>query len=93
MSKFLHKLAEGLRAREQYLEEHSAHPIFDTEQGSPFKEDYDALLDEVKDFSTHVADLAASGEDYDEHFEREISDKNEHLSIKIDTWAKGLKKE
>ncbi|VAW01989.1 hypothetical protein MNBD_ALPHA01-1821 [hydrothermal vent metagenome] len=92
MTSFMHKLAEGLRTREQYLEEHSEHPIFETEEGDIFKEQYDDLVTELKEFSNRVGDLAAAGEDFDERFEREISDSNEHLSIKIDAWAKNLDK-
>ncbi len=92
MTSFMHKLAEGLRTREQYLEEHSEHPIFETEEGDIFKEQYDGLVAELKEFSNRIGDLAKSGEDFDEHFEREISDSNEHLSIKIDAWAKNLDK-
>ncbi len=92
MTSFIHKLAEGLRTREQYLEEHSEHPIFETEEGDLFKEQYDDLVTELREFSTRIGDLAKSGEDFDEHFERKISNENEHLSIKIDAWAKSLDK-
>jgi len=92
MTTFMHKLAEGLRTREQYLEEHSDHPIFETEEGDLFKRDYDKLIAEIKEFSTRVDQLVAEGKDFDEHFEREISDENQNLFLKIDQWAHGLKK-
>ncbi len=90
MTSFMHKLAEGLRTREQYLEEHSEHPIFEVEDGNNFKEQYDALVKELKEFSSRIDDLAAAGEDFDEHFKRKIKDENEQLSIRIDAWAKNL---
>jgi len=93
MSDFMHKLAESLRVREQYLEDHSSHPVFNSREGNSFREDYEALVNEVKDFSDRVQGLAAAGKEYDEHFTRKISDENDHLSVKIDAWAKKLEKE
>ncbi|PCI46748.1 MAG: hypothetical protein COB49_08070 [Alphaproteobacteria bacterium] len=92
MSKFMHKLVEALRSREQYLEDHSTHPVFESAEGSDFKQDYENLVSELKEFSGRIKSLAETGEDYDEHFERKINDENEHLSIKIDTWSKSLEK-
>ncbi|MFC7049818.1 hypothetical protein [Emcibacter nanhaiensis] len=92
MSTFLHKLAEGLRAREKFLEDHSEHPVFDTEEGGKFKAEYEDLMAELKKFSGKVEKLAGEGKDYDEHFEREIEDEHKHLSVKIDAWAESLKK-
>ncbi len=91
MTSFLHKLAEGLRAREQYLEDHTDHPVFEADRGEDFKDAYDDLLAEVKEFSRRVRDLAEAGEDYDEHFERKISDEHHKLSVKIDSWVKSIK--
>ena len=93
MSDFMHKLAESLRVREQYLEDHSSHPVFNSKEGKGFREDYEALVAEVKEFSDRVRGLAAAGKEYDEHFTREISDENDHLSVKIDAWARKLGKE
>jgi len=93
MSNFMHKLAESLRVREQYLEDHSSHPVFSTKEGNSFREDYEALVGEVKNFSDRVRGLAETGKEYDEHFTREISDENDHLSVKIDAWARKLEKE
>lgn len=93
MSNFMHKLAEGLRVREQYLEDHSSHPVFDAKDANSFREEYEVLVTEVRDFSARLQRLAATGQDYDEHFIREIRDRNDHLSIKIDAWAKKLEKE
>lgn len=88
MSKFMHKLAEALRAREQYLEDHSAHPVFESEKESNFKRDYDILVSELKTFSDLVTKFSGTGEDYDEHFERKINDEHKQLSVKIDAWVK-----
>ena len=90
MSGFLHTLAEGLRTREKFLEDHSDHPVFDTDAGSDFKREYDALVAEVDAFATRVRDMHTSGDDYDEHFEKEISDVNQKISVKIDSWFKKL---
>lgn len=91
MTNFLHKLAEGLRAREQYLEDHTDHPVFEADRGSEFKDQYDALVAEVKTFTERLEELAAAGKDYDEHFERKISDEHHNLSVKIDSWVKNFK--
>ncbi len=93
MSKFMHKLVEALRTREQYLEDHSAHPVFESEEGSDFKREYDILVAELKAFSDLVGKFADTGKDFDEHFERKINGEHEQLSIKIDAWAKTLDKE
>lgn len=90
MTRFLHKLAEALRAREQYLEDHSTHPAFEIGTEGNYKRDYDNLVTELKDFSSRISDLKAKGEDFDEHFEREISNEHQKLMVKIDTWAKNL---
>lgn len=90
MSGFLHKLAEGLRAREKMLEDHSEHPAFEAEGGDTFKAEYDALMDELTSFNKKVKDAHAKGGDYDEHFEKQIEGENQHLTVKIDTWAKNI---
>jgi hypothetical protein len=93
MSEFMHKLAEALRVREQYLEDHSEHPVFESESGGGFKRSYDLLVSEIKAFSDLIEKFAATGEEFDEHFERKINDENEQLSVKIDAWSKTLGKE
>ncbi|MBL4801299.1 MAG: hypothetical protein JKY45_05345 [Emcibacter sp.] len=90
MTSFMHKLAEGLRTREQYLEDHSDHPVFEAEEGNGFKQQYDDLVTECKEFSGRVEKLAAAGKEYDEHFERQICDEDRKISIKIDAWMKKL---
>ncbi len=90
MTSFMHKLAEGLRSREQYLEDHSVHPIFNGEDGDSIKEEYLNLLSELKDFSERVDRLTAIGKEYDEHFIRNIKNEHENLSIRIDAWAKKI---
>jgi len=90
MSEFLHKLAEGLRSREKLLEDHSEHPAFDSADGSALKKEYDALLDEVRAFSEKLEKAQDKGSDFDEHFEHEIGDEHNRISVKIDAWAKKL---
>ncbi len=91
MISFMHKLAEGLRSREQYLEDHSVHPIFDGEDGDSIKEEYLNLLSDLKEFSERVDQLTAVGKEYDEHFIRNIKNEHEKLSVRIDAWAKKIK--
>ncbi len=90
MSTFMHKLAEGLRTREQYLEDHSEHPVFETDTGQDIKSEYNDLVADLKAFSDRVAALEKEGVDFDEHFERDINKELEHLSVKIDTWSKKI---
>ena len=90
MSEFLHKLAEGLRTREKLMEDHSANPVFDQPQGKPFKVEFNKLKAELDEFRARVEKIEAEQVDFDEHFEREISDAHQKLSIKIDTWQKSL---
>lgn len=90
MPSFLHSLAEGLRTREKFLEDHAKNPIFETSEGSKFQSEYEALVAEVQSFGNRVRALQESGNDYDEHFEREISNTNQQISVKIDSWFKKL---
>ena len=86
----MHKLAEGLRTREQYLEDHSEHPVFETDRGHDIKSEYNDLVADLKAFSERVETLEKEGVDFDEHFERDINKELEHLSVKIDTWSKKI---
>lgn len=90
MTQFMHKLAEGLRTREQFLEDHSDHPVFKSDNGQDFENDYNALVADLKAFSERVESLKKEGVDFDEHFERQVSDELEQLSVKIDTWSKNI---
>jgi hypothetical protein len=90
MSEFLHKLAEGLRSREKMLEDHAENSAFDLPGGNRFKQEYDALLAEIKDFRTQIEKAKSSEKDYDEHFEREINENDQRLSVKIDSWRKSI---
>jgi len=91
MSEFLHKLAEGLRTREKLLEDHAATSVFDKPEGDKFKQEYESLLAEIKDFHQRVEKAQAAAKDFDEHFEREIEDDHQRLSVKIDSWQKSTK--
>ncbi len=88
MSKFLHKLAEGLRTREQMLEDHAKTNVFDQPEGDRFKQEYNALMSEIKEFQDRVEKAKNAKKDFDEHFEREIQDADQKLMVKIDTWQK-----
>jgi len=92
MGQFMHKLAEALRTREKYMEDHSDHPVFETDEGNDFKAEYDDLVSELKDLNGRIDKLIAEGKDYDEHFEREIKDEHQKLTVKIDSWAKNIPK-
>jgi len=91
MSEFLHKLAEGLRSREKMMEDHAATNAFDQPEGERFKQEYDALMAEIKDFQERIEKAKVAKKDFDEHFEREINENNQMLSVKIDSWQKSLK--
>jgi predicted nucleic acid-binding Zn-ribbon protein len=86
----MHRLVEELRAREQYLEEHSEHPIFDNDESGEYKRDYDKLVAELKAFNDRVVKAQEKGESFDEHFEREIKDEHNHLKVKVESWSKKL---
>ncbi|SDD64757.1 hypothetical protein [Kordiimonas lacus] len=90
MTTFMHRLVEELRAREQYLEEHSEHPIFDNDESGEYKRDYDKLVAELKAFNDRVVKAQEKGETFDEHFEREIKDEHNHLKVKVESWSKKL---
>ncbi|MFC4347639.1 hypothetical protein ACFO5Q_07245 [Kordiimonas lipolytica] len=90
MTGFMHKLAEELRAREQYLEEHSEHPIFDNDENGAYKQEYDKLVSELKAFSDRIEQAQEKGEDFDEKFEREIKDEHNHLKVKVESWSKKI---
>ncbi|WP_286831465.1 MULTISPECIES: hypothetical protein [Kordiimonas] len=90
MTTFMHRLVEELRAREQYLEEHSEHPIFDNDESGEYKRDYDKLVAELKAFNDRVVKAQEKGESFDEHFEREIKDEHNHLKVKVESWSKKL---
>lgn len=90
MSAFLHKVAEGLRTREKFLEDHDNHPAFNEEMGTTLRQEYQALLAEVYAFNERVKSLHNAKDDFDEHFEKEIEDANDHIAVKIDTWFKKL---
>jgi uncharacterized protein YwgA len=86
MSEFLHKLAEGLRTREKLLEDHAATSVFDKPEGDKFKQEFDALMEEIKDFQERVEKAKSSQKDFEEHFEQQINDDCQQLAVKIDTW-------
>ena len=92
MSEFLHKLAEGLRTREKMMEDHAASSVFDhPQEGGRFKQEYDALMSELQDFRERIEKAKIAKKDFDEHFEREIDENNQKLSVKIDSWHRSTK--
>jgi len=90
MSDFLHKLAEGLRSREKYLEDHDDHPAFNEADGLLFRKEYNALLTELRAFNKKIESLYDAKDDFDDYFEDQIEKAGEKLSAKIDTWFKKL---
>ena len=90
MSEFLHKLAEGLRSREKMMEDHAEHSVFDQPEGDKYQQEYNALMAEIKEFSDKIEKARKAKEDFDEHFEREIEENHQKLSVKVDTWQKTL---
>lgn len=91
MTSFMHKLVEELRTREQYLEEHSANPIFDNDESGEFRREYDKLMAELKDFNARVRAAKERGEDFDKHFEKEIQDEHHEFKVKVESWSRKLK--
>ena len=65
MTTFMHKLVEELRAREQYLEEHSDNPIFDNDESGEYKQEYDKLVAELKGFNDRIKKAEEKGEDFE----------------------------
>jgi len=90
MSEFLHKLAEGLRSREKMLEDHAETSAFDRPGGDKYQQEYNSLMAEIKEFQKKIDKAQQAKEDFDEHFEREINENNQKLSIKIDAWQKSV---
>ena len=78
------------RSREKLLEDHSEHPVFDSAEGASLKAEYDELVKEVQAFSRKIEKAQDKGGDFDEHFEREVGDEHNRISVKIDAWAKKL---
>ena len=88
MSKFLHTLAEELRAREKFLEDHNDHPVFVTEDGETLRQEFEALLARIQDFG-HVVDGALKrGDDIDLDFRDSIADHGRKLEVEIHAWRK-----
>ncbi|GHF12088.1 hypothetical protein GCM10017044_02480 [Kordiimonas sediminis] len=92
MTDFLHALAEGLRTKEKLLEDHNDHPAFDSPEGASFKQEYDDLLQQVKELNDRIDAARREGKDYDEHFERTINDDTQKISVAIDSWSKKIKR-
>jgi len=91
MTEFLHKLAEGLRSREQMMEDHSDHTAFDhPEDGDALKREYQSLMSEIRGFREKIEKAQKAKEDFDEHFEREINEDNMKLHVKLEAWKKSF---
>ncbi len=88
MGNFLHNLMEGLRGREQFLENRVNDLPSNAKDNDAYMKEYKALQSDLDDFKKRVAELQDKGEDYDEHFERKIEDDHRQLEVKIDTWAR-----
>lgn len=88
MGKFLHNLMEGLRGREQFLEDKVSKMPEQAKDDDAYMAEYVALQQDLDAFKKRVADLQEEDADYDEHFERKINDDHRELEVKIDTWAK-----
>lgn len=89
MSTFLHNLMEGLRGREQFLED-KASSILATQADELRQKEIQSLRAELKDFKERIKKLQESGESYDEHFERSIKDDHRQLEVRIDSWSKSV---
>lgn len=87
MATFLHNLMEGLRGREQMLEDKLS-DIEEAKADDQYVQEYRDLQKDLTSFKQHVADLQAEGKDFDEHFERKIKGDHRQLEVRIDTWSK-----
>lgn len=88
MGSFLHNLMEGLRGREQFLEDKAEKLSAEAKGDDAYMAEYVALQQDLDAFKKRVTDLQDKGEDFDEHFERKIEDDHRQLEVKINTWAK-----
>ena len=87
MATFLHNLMEGLKGREQMLEDKLS-DIEEAKADDQYVQEYRDLQKDLTSFKQRVADLQAEGKDFDEHFERMIKDDHRQLEVRIDTWSK-----
>ncbi|MBO6503647.1 MAG: hypothetical protein JJ850_13410 [Kordiimonadaceae bacterium] len=87
MATFLHNLMEGLRGREQFLEDKLS-ALEEAKADEQYVQEYRDLQNDLGNFKKRVADLQAEGKDFDEHFERKIKDDHRELEVRIDTWSK-----
>ena len=88
MATFLHNLMEGLRGREKFLEEKLGSSTDLAKENDPYLAECKSLQADLDAFKKRLSDLQAKGEDYDEHFERKITDDHRELEVRIDSWAK-----
>lgn len=88
MGTFLHRLMEGLRGREQFMEGKDASMPTAIRESDTYMKEYKALQSDLEAFREKVAGLQEKGGDYDEHFERKIEDDHRALEVRIDTWAR-----
>ncbi|MCJ9428788.1 hypothetical protein [Kordiimonas marina] len=91
MSEFLHRLAEELRVREKFMEDHSTTPAFQ-QGGQESRLEFDRLLNDLKAFVEQVTKARDSGKDFDVHFEREIKERAEKMQMRIEAWSKTLQR-
>jgi len=89
MSDFMHRLAEELRVREKFLEDHSSTPAF-ADSDDDKRLEYDRLINDLRAFMDQITEARDSGKDFDVHFERELKDKAEKMQVRIDAWSKSL---
>ena len=86
MGDFFHRLAQEWRAREQYLEDHNEHPLFDTPKGCDFRIEYDDLMVRLNEFVRKVEDAAGSKEPFDLTFKETIEDENRTFAVELEAW-------
>lgn len=91
MATFLHNLMEGLRGREQFLEDKAEKLSAEAKGDDAYMQEYKTLQEDLSAFKKRVSELQEAGDDYDEHFERKIKDDHRQLEVKIDTWARSWK--
>lgn len=85
MGEFLHRLAEELRTREQYLEDHNDHPVFDRKDHD-FRAEYEQLLHRLRSFTKKLEHETAKEGDMDLSFADEIEAEGKKLTVQVEAW-------
>lgn len=90
MGEFLHALAQELRTREQFLEDHNQHPSFELTDHDGWRRDFTALVARIKEFARVIEEVEQQGQDIDLSMREELENENKRISVQVDFWKKRL---